>query len=129
MKDKVYNCKDCQKECREKAYTPEVVKLGLCPQCYTKRIVIVTKINNAKTGEQINLEKLGVNYIEYVRFESYEHSTDREIRQRPYSWVAQTNSMYSHITVFPMRTSNYVKFFKTLKGAKRNFIKGYIERK
>ena len=39
MKDKIYNCKDCNKECRAKVYTPEVVALGLCPQCYTKRMV------------------------------------------------------------------------------------------
>jgi len=129
MKDKTYNCKDCGKECRAKAYTPEVVALGLCPQCYTNKATMTEKVNIVKIGEQINLKELGHNYLEYVRFESYENSTDREIRQSPYSWVAQTNSEYSHRTVFPMRTSTYVKFFKTLKGAKRNFIKSYIEKR
>ena len=127
-KDKTYKCKDCNKKIREKAVTPDLVELKLCPQCYTKRATMIETINYAKIGEQINLKKLGHDYFQYVGFESYENSTDREIRQSPYSWVAQTNSEYSYRTVFPMKTSTYVKFFKTLKGAKRNFIKSYIER-
>ena len=51
MKDKTYNCKDCNKECRAKTYTPEVAALGLCPQCYTKRIIKIGKIyNGGKIG-------------------------------------------------------------------------------
>ena len=88
------------------------------------KIIMKTNIN-----EKINLEKLGHRYLEYVRFDSWEHSKDKEISQTPYSWVAQTNSMYYHRTVFPMRTSTYVKFFKTLIGAKRNFIGCYLKEK
>lgn len=39
-----------------------------------------------------------------------------------YTWVAQTKHDYVR-NVWPMRTVHDVKFFKTLSGAKRNFIK------
>jgi len=39
MKDKIFTCQDCKKKFRVKAYTPEVVAMKLCPQCYTKRMV------------------------------------------------------------------------------------------
>lgn len=128
MKDKIYNCKDCNNEFREKAYTPEVVAMKLCPQCYTKRRILIERINNAKLEERLDLRKYNHSYLSEVRFEQTSiTSMDYETRGL-YSWVAYTNSMYSHRTVFPMRTSTYVKFFKTLKGAKRNFIKSYIEK-
>ncbi len=38
MKDKTFNCLDCKKEFRVKAYTPETTVRELCPQCYTKRM-------------------------------------------------------------------------------------------
>ena len=37
MKDKTFKCRDCKKEFRKKAYSPELVALRLCPHCYTKR--------------------------------------------------------------------------------------------
>ena len=39
-----------------------------------------------------------------------------------FSWTSYTGWR----TTFPMESSNYVKYFKTLKGAKRNFIKNYV---
>lgn len=89
-------------------------------------IQILAHIEIAKIGARIDLKKFGHSYLQYVKFESWEHSTDRDRKEKPYSWVAQTNSMYSHRTVFPTKSINYVKFFKTLKGAKRNFLKSYI---
>lgn len=128
MKDKTFICKDCNEECRAKTFTPEVVIMELCPQCYTKRTIIIKKINNIKLNEKIPLEELGHTYLKYVYFDQTSlTSLDYETRGK-YSWVAETNSMYSHRTIFPMRNYNYVKFFKTLKGAKRNFIKSYIEK-
>lgn len=128
MKEKSYNCKDCQKECRAKAYTPEVVAMKLCPQCYTKRQIITKEINNAKLDERIDLGKYNHSYLSEVRFEQTPMTSLYYETRGLYSWVAHTNSMYSHRTVFPMKNTTYVKFFKTLKGAKRNFIKSYIER-
>ncbi len=43
MKDKNFKCRDCKKEFREKAFTPEVVALRLCPQCYTKKMNLPKK--------------------------------------------------------------------------------------
>ena len=124
MKDKTYNCKDCDKECRVKAYTPELVELGLCSQCYTKRMMIIEKINNVKLGEKILLKQYG-HILDYVYFDQTPLSTLYFEERGLYSWVAQTDGWRS---VFPMKNTTYVKFFKTLKGAKRNFIKLYIER-
>lgn len=36
-KDKVYKCKDCDKEVREKSVTPELKELKLCVKCNTNR--------------------------------------------------------------------------------------------
>jgi DNA-directed RNA polymerase subunit RPC12/RpoP len=38
LADKVYECKDCHREVRVKAVTPELATMRLCPQCYTKRL-------------------------------------------------------------------------------------------
>lgn len=128
MKYKTYYCKDCQKEIRNKSVTPDLVCLNLCPQCYTKRQTMIEVINYAKLNERIDLGKYNHNYLSEVRFEKepersgFYYSPEAGL----YSWVAYTNSKCFHRTVFPMKNTNYVKFFKTLKGAKRNFIKGYI---
>lgn len=127
MKDKVYDCKDCNKECRAKVYTPEVVAMELCPQCHTKRQVMIKKINNAKLNEKIPLEELGHTYLKEVYFHQVSLVSYSVEERGKYSWTGETNSMYSHRTIFPT-TGTYVKFFKAFKGAKRNFIKSYIEK-
>jgi len=38
-KDKVYKCKDCDKEVRVKSVTIEVARLELCPFCNTEKII------------------------------------------------------------------------------------------
>lgn len=84
----------------------------------------INKVLNAKIDEEIILDH---DYIEKVRFDFRPNSMDEFVREHPYSWVAYTTSSYSHRTIFPMRNSTYVSFFKTLAGAKRNFIKNYLK--
>lgn len=38
-KDKVYKCKDCDKEVRVKSVTSTLAYLKLCPQCFTERVI------------------------------------------------------------------------------------------
>jgi hypothetical protein len=82
------------------------------------------KVLNAKINEEIILD---YNYIEKIKFNYTPNSISVYIREHPYTWVAYTNTEYYHRTVFPMRNSVYVSFFKTLAGAKRNFIKTYLK--
>jgi len=84
----------------------------------------IDKVSNAKINEEIILDH---DYIEKVRFNYMPNSIDEYIREHPYSWVAYTTSAYSHRTIFPMKSGQIVNFFKTLMGAKRNFIKGYLK--
>jgi len=84
----------------------------------------INKILEAKINEEIILDH---NYLEKVKFEYMPNSSDEYVREHPYSWVAYTISSYSHRTIFPMRNSTYVTFFKTLIGAKRNFIRNYLK--
>ena len=39
-------------------------------------------------------------------------------------WVA--HSRFAHLALFPIKYGHIVKTFKTLNGAKRNFIKSYL---
>jgi len=80
------------------------------------------KILKAKPEEEILIKH---DYIEKVRF--FSNSSDEYVREHLYSWVAYTTSEYYHRTIFPMRNSTYVAFFKTLEGAKRNFIRVYLK--
>ena len=123
MKDKTYNCKNCNKEIREKAVTPDLVELGLCPQCYTKRATMIETINIAKLNEKILLKQYG-HFFDYVYFEQTSLNSLYLEERGLYTWVAQSDGWR---TTFPMKNITYVKFFKTLKGAKRNFIKSYIK--
>lgn len=87
---------------------------------------IIKIIDNTKINKKINFKKLEHNYLKQVYFDSWEHITNKNVKLITYYWIAQTHALR---TVFPMKntTSNYVKFFKTLKGAKTNFIKEYIK--
>ena len=86
----------------------------------------LNKILNAKINEEIFLEHY---YIKKIRFNFCPNSIDEYVREHPYSWVAYTTSSYNNRVIFPMRNSNYVNFFKTLEGAKRNFIRTYLKEK
>lgn len=68
-------------------------------------------INNAKVGEIIDVYR--ISGFKTVKFT---HSASLG-----YTWCA--DSVHHHHTIFPMATHHNVKFFKTLAGAKRNFIK------
>lgn len=73
----------------------------------------------------LDLEKYG-KYLKDVRFSCREYNKGEGLR---YSWTASISHKNSGMVgyVHPLRTSNYVQLFKTLKGAKRNFIKRYKE--
>uniref|UniRef100_A0A6H2A5X9 Uncharacterized protein n=1 Tax=viral metagenome TaxID=1070528 RepID=A0A6H2A5X9_9ZZZZ len=69
----------------------------------------------AKVSEKIGLTEFKTSYSN-VRFtENIENYTIM------YSWSA--GSKNSIMNVYPMRDSQNVKFFKTLNGAKRNFLR------
>jgi hypothetical protein len=76
---------------------------------------LVGLIENANIGHNIELESMG-HILEHVSF---------DLDSGEYSWIAKIsfkntgNVGYEH----PMKNSNYVKTFKTLAGAKRNFLK------
>ena len=57
MKDKNFKCQDCEKEFWEKAFTPEVVALKLCPQCYTKRVTKDISLGKGVTIHKKDLMK------------------------------------------------------------------------
>jgi len=88
------------------------------------KIMILAKIEVCNIGEEINIGELGDTYYETVRFTQESINPHYEETSGRYSWIAKCNSNYSHRTAFPLRGS-YVIFFKTLKGAKRNFLKRY----
>lgn len=89
---------------------------------------LLKEIDNAKINEEINLEKYNHTSLERMRFtQESEISNGYNCETRgKYSWVAYNNGNYSYRTVFPS-SGNYVTFFKTLAGAKRNFINRYIK--
>lgn len=43
-----------------------------------------------------------------------------------YSWSAETTSQYNRRIIYPSANNENIKIFKTLAGAKRNFIKNYL---
>jgi len=91
---------------------------------YIKKLL--KEIENVKIDKEINLEKYNHTSLVKVRFTQEGLISNDEDTKGKYSWVAYNNSYYSYSTVFPIR-GQYVIFFKTLIGAKRNFIKSYIE--
>lgn len=71
-------------------------------------------IENAQTDQKIDFPKSF----------SYKHvvfDTLLENGKLLYTWSSESKG--SVINIYPMKNSNYVKYFKTLAGAKRNFIK------
>ena len=68
--------------------------------------------------------KFNHSYLRQVRFTQEPiRANDFENINGKYSWVAYTTWR----PVRPMKNVNYVAFFKTLKGAKRNFIRNYLK--
>jgi len=72
-------------------------------------------VMRAKVGEKIDLAELKTFYSK-VRFsENIENYTIM------YCWMAESKN--SIMNVYPMANSHDVKFFKTINGAKRNFLR------
>ena len=83
------------------------------------------KIMNSKLETKVFLLKH--TYMNDVTFEQEPPaSMDLETRGK-YSWVAHAKST-TWRSIYPMQTNTYVKYFKTLNGAKRNFIKTHINK-
>jgi len=85
---------------------------------------LIERIMSAKVDEIINLKEydLGLTSVEFDQnpLDTY-IAADRGL----YSWVAKRGWRCE----FPMKDSQYVKQFKTLNGAKRNFINSYLKDK
>lgn len=76
-----------------------------------------------KIGEKLDLESYG-QALKWVYFDGREYHKGEGIEycwSAEYSWKNRGVVGYVH----PLRSSNYVQTFKTLNGAKRNFIKRY----
>lgn len=80
-------------------------------------------INNLDVDVTLDLEKYG-KYLKDVRFSCREYHKGEGVR---YIWSASISHKNSGMCgyVHPLRNSDYVQLFKTLKGAKRNFIRRY----
>jgi hypothetical protein len=87
------------------------------------KIQILAQIEAVGLNTEVDVGNLGDTYYQTVRFTQEGFTSDYETRGK-YSWIAKCNSNYSHRTIFPTR-GNYVLFFKTLKGAKKNFLRRY----
>jgi hypothetical protein len=80
----------------------------------------IQKIWKAELNERIFLNH---DYISEFRTD---HTPNRE---KPYSWVAVATRSYSSRTIFPLTYGgNQVVFFKSIKAAKRNFLKHYYSK-
>lgn len=73
--------------------------------------MIIDRINEAQVNEQIDVS-------DSVYFKTVKFTYDKELG---YSWAG--DSKINPRAIFPMASIHNVKFFKTLAGAKRNFIK------
>lgn len=75
------------------------------------------KLDNAKIGEKIVLE--GFRYS-FVRFDLRDYGDGID----EYSWVSERTEGYGRGYIFPSQSNpNLIKTFKTLNGAKRNFMR------
>lgn len=88
----------------------------------------IERVLNAKIDEEIFLKN---NYIYKIKFtiERLERDEPKYNAGAYYFWTAYSNDEKWN-SIFPMLTygmDGYVKLFKTLNGAKRNFIKRYLK--
>jgi hypothetical protein len=81
---------------------------------------LISAINAATVDQKIELETSD-HFFKWVEFE-YDKYEDEFCWTAERSWKNTERVGY----VFPSKSSNIVKSFKTLKGAKRNFIKSYM---
>lgn len=79
------------------------------------------QIENANINEEIEINDYYIKNVKFTQENSKPNRYNEETRGK-YSWIAKLTDYYSYRTIFPER-NNYVLFFKTLKGAKKNFIK------
>lgn len=75
------------------------------------------KVERAQVNETVHFDELF--RLEHVRFTIEDSGEGME-----YSWTAKRRDDWHYLTPFGNR-SNTVKTFKTLKGAKRNFLKQF----
>lgn len=85
-----------------------------------KKAELIKRIMEADIDEDVDLSDLHP-YWKVVCFD-YTKSELRLTDDAGYCWRAASKSS-SYIGVYPMRNTQYVQLFKTLKGAKRNFIR------
>ena len=85
----------------------------------------IDKVLNSKVNEEMFLDN---SFIYKVKFEIETLLTEPKYKNGTYySWTAYSQSQKWRC-FFPMKDTNYVKFFKTLNGAKRNFIRTYLSK-
>lgn len=82
---------------------------------------IIELIKKAKINEEINLE--GHEYLKSVKFED---DGDEVADKGKYTWAA--DPIRRPGTVFPMRNSQYVQYFKSINSAKASFIRLHIDK-
>ena len=82
-----------------------------------KRLILIGIINEAEIDKVIEIKDH--NYISNVKF-FYTPS------EKWYSWRAETLSSYNKRIIYPMNNTSDILTFKTLNGARRNFIKRYL---
>ncbi len=94
--------------------------------------VIVEHIDDFETF--VNTMKLNTRYMlpKTCRYKwvKIEQDTDSFTKEVKYGWVMEYNYHTSggfSGYIFPMRSKNYVKFFKTEAGAKQNFFQKYVD--
>ena len=85
-----------------------------------KKDELINRIMEADINEDVDLSDIHP-YWKTVRFD-YSKSELRLNDGAGYCWRAASKSS-PYIGVYPMRNSQYVQIFKTLNGAKRNFIR------
>jgi hypothetical protein len=80
-------------------------------------------IMGLKVDEKLDLESYG-QALQWVDFSAREYRKGEGLK---YCWCAQYSYKNRGLVgyVHPLKSSNYVQTFKTLNGAKRNFIKRY----
>ncbi len=84
----------------------------------------IKEIWEAKINVKIDLKNIEAVFLDDVEFDQNSNDSIYRESRGLYSWSAHYDNWRN---VFPMKDANYVKEFKTLNGAKRNFIKSYLK--
>lgn len=88
----------------------------------------INKILNLKINEKLDLKNCEYCYVKDIKFtqESINSFTNKfSSTFGLFCWIATSENNWRNI--YPLENSgDYVKYFKTENGAKRNFIKTYL---